>query len=128
MSQTIRPCPECGEEIKSREKVCPHCGEDCSAKFTFRPGEIIVSDTKGKEIALSIDSQDSYVLRIKGRPTVFLKGFKEVLKEIFESGIRAPSDSISSLERIVDIVTVQADYMTVVAYKLEKELKKGGAS
>ena len=124
MTKIQRTCPEC--QLVFEGNKC-NCGWKFQKAFVFEPGEIVVSDVKGKEVALAVDPMNMTV-RINGRPTAYLHSFEDVLKHIRVSGLKPPVDRVSVLEKLIEIEHTQAEFINVCAKRIETAIaeKKGG--
>lgn len=123
MTKTERTCPECQSTFTGTKCKTEGCGYVFHKEWKFEPGEIIVSEIKDKEIALTVDPMN-FTVRIAGRPTAYLHSYEEVQKHIRVSGLKPPPDRVHVLEKLIEIEHTQAVFAEQCAKRIET--MKGG--
>ena len=115
-----KTCSECNATFANNLKACPSCGAPWFPKFVLEPDEILLSDERGKEVAISPTGFNQYAVRVSGKPTAYCPNYESVFKHIRSCCVSLTSQGLRDITELIRIEIQANEFIRSCAEVLSK--------
>ena len=124
-----KTCPGCGVELTptvKEEKVIAVDGEATEApeEDIIEERGILVSDKDGCVIRMGKETHCGFWLKIGSKPTMYPKDYKSVLKWIREAKVEVQSNTVKSLDKLIEIEEKQIAFIEQICKTMMENAKE----